>query len=339
MKKGQKGTGAMPSNVVEPSAAETADPSGFIEREEYESGFAAVYAAEIAPELKRLERNRQARRRDVVIRSGAVVIALLALAAGVTVLAPDQLWVLVPLVLLGAWVGYLVALAPTRDFGESVRDAVMGPLCGFVGGLQYRSDARDAIDLGRFVEAGVVPDYERDRIEDLLIGRYRGVSFAVVGAELKLGGMRGGRTVFHGLLLTIEVPRPFAGTLRIGWRSDPTESGTAGLEPIAVGHSAFAARFTIAADMAETAEDLLSPAFLDSLVAIADAVEGAAVRAAFLDGNFVLALPTGRDLFGTGSIFQPVYSCEDDIRDLLWQIAIIRRLIDYLYGDEPGQMP
>lgn len=326
----------MSSSIDEPPAAASIGSPVFAEREEYETGFAAVFARDIAPGLVRLEQERRDRRRDVAIRLGALIGMLVVLAVAVLWAVPEHVWVLIPLVLLAAWVGHRVALAPARGFGDEVRDTVMGPLCAFVGGLQYRRDAREAIDLGRFVEAGVVPDYERDRIEDLLVGRHRGSGFAVVGAELKQAGMRGGRTVFHGLLLTIEVPQPFSGTIRIGWRSDPGDTESTGLTPMAVGHSGFAALFTVMADLPETVEDLLTPAFLDSLVAIADAVEGAAVRAAFFEGNFALALPTGRDLFGSGSIFHPVFAVEDDIRDLLWQIAIIHRLIDYLHGDEAG---
>ncbi len=317
----------------------------FVEREDYEAGFAAVFARQIAPELERLEQDRLARYRDFQVRLAAVGGIVASLTVAILWLAPGLWWVLLVLIALAAWVGNIAVMQPARGFGDRVRDVVMAPVCTFLGGIQYRRHAENAIDPKRFAEAGVVESFTSARIEDLFVGRYRETGFAVVDARLVRAGGRSRRTVFHGLLFTIEVPRPFSGHILIGRDFGKVGNTLAawfksfdGMRAITLDHPEFEAIYAVYADSPDTAPEVLTPVFLDSMVAIAEAAEGAAVRAAFTEGTFVLALPTGRDLFAPGSIFRSVYDCEDDIRELLWQVTIVHRLIDYLHGDDPGRL-
>ena len=59
-----------------------------------------------------------------------------------------------------------------------------------------------------------------------------------------------------------------------------------------------------------------------------DYTEGSLGRAIFL-----LAIPIKGNLFEPGSIKQSVFDCEDDIRELMREITISHRVIDYLHGE------
>jgi hypothetical protein len=83
----------------------------------------------------------------------------------------------------------------------------------------------------------------------------------------------------------------------------------------------------------EEARQVLNADFRDTMVALAKAHNESAVCAGLVDGQFLLALPMRRNLFEPGSILRSVYGCEADVRDLLGQITIVHRVIDFLKGD------
>lgn len=326
------------------------DQPSFIEREPYERGFADVFRREIVPHLDDLERDRRAARAQTLVRLALVVLGIVVVVALAGVLLHGAIvFLLVPLI-LGILIGGYVVRQPARGFGSRVRAVVMPPVCRFFGDMEYRRDATGEIDLGRFTDTGVVGAFNRSRLEDLFIGRHRDTGFAMAEAVLrrrKRSG-RGGSsssTVFRGLLFVIDVPRPFTGRVLLGrehgWLGNKVADwavGLRGLERVPFDHQAFESLYQVYADDPATALGLLTPPFLDSLVALAEAHRGRPLRAAFTDGVFLLAVPMRRDLFEPASIFRPIYTVEADLHRLLFDVTTVHRVIDFLHGDRPDRL-
>jgi len=315
--------------------------------------FEQVYAREIAPHARDMEAKRQARVAAFYRRIGLSVplIAVIAGALYTVGFLQDQpgwsaLILIVGAILAGVWIH-----RPAAKHREELKDLVIAPICGFLGELEYSRAAKGGFDTERFEEAGVVGHYTRSKLEDLFTGRHRETGFRMVEAKLRRRrhGRRRSRstTVFKGLLFDIEVPQSFSCRILLG--SDKGglinrmegffRDKFGGMEATAFEHPAFEARYEVYSDDPAAARALLAPALLDSLVALCEAAGEEALRAAFVDGRFLLAVPNRKNLFEIGKLHRPLEHLEEDVRTLLAQVTLPHRVIDYLHGDRPGFMP
>jgi hypothetical protein len=315
--------------------------------------FERVYGREIAPHARDLEAKRQARVAAFYRRIG-LSAPLIALAAGalytVGFLQDQPVWSTVGLGVAAVAAVFWIS-RPAARHREELKDLVIGPICRFLGDVEYSRAAKGGFDTGRFEAAGVVGDHNRSSLEDLFVGHHRGTGFRMVEARLRRRrhGRRRARstTVFKGLLFDIEVPRAFSCRVLLGSdkgglinRMEGFFRDTfGGMERTAFEHPAFEARYEVYSDDPAAARALLTPALLDSLVALCEAAGEDVLRAAFADGRFLLALPSRRNLFEIGKLHRSLEHLEDDVETLLEQVTIPHRVIDYLHGERPGLMP
>ena len=111
-------------------------------------------------------------------------------------------------------------------------------------------------------------------------------------------------------------------------------------EQVAFEDPAFEALFEVYADEPSEARRLLPPIFRETLVALArhNLAEGSSkpMRAAFDDGEFLIALPHRAGLFEVGSLRRPLANLESEMDRLLYEVTIPHRIIDHLIGDDPA---
>ena len=223
---------------------------------------------------------------------------------------------------------------------------MIGPICELAGGLTYRRRARRAFDATPFRKLGVVGPYTAKHLEDLFTGHYRGTDFSMVEARLSQRFSRYRRSVFDGLLFDIAVPQDFScKVVLVNDKGDILNRVHAFLrkrfgdmELIAFDDAAFEKHFEVFSDDVQGAHALLTPGFLDNMTALVERSGGKALTAAFADGRFLLALPYRRDLFEIGKLHRSLDHLEDDLRNLLRQVTIPHRLIDFLHGDRPKEL-
>ena len=83
---------------------------------------------------------------------------------------------------------------------------------------------------------------------------------------------------------------------------------------------------------------ILPPIFRETPVTLArhNLAEGSGkpMRAAFNDGEFLIALPHRTGLFEVGSLRQPLANLESEMDRLLYEVTIPHRVIDHLIGDD-----
>lgn len=315
-------------------------------------GFDRVYHREIAPHQAELEAGRQGRLRAFYRRIGLSVPILAAIAGGLYTIGflPDQpVWsaviLIVGAVLAGVWIS-----RPAIANRDAMRAVVIEPICRHLGDMAYSRKGKEDFELFRFEDNDVVGNYNRAELEDLFSGHHRDTGFRVVEARLKrrrVAKRSSSRTVFKGLLFDIEVPQPF--TCHVLLASDKGglvnrvegffRDKFGGMEAVSFDHPAFEARFEVYSDDPAAARGLMTPALLDSLVALAEAAEGRTLKAAFADGRFLLALPNREDLFEIGKLHRALDHLKEDVETLLRQITLPHRVIDFLHGERPELMP
>jgi hypothetical protein len=334
----------------------------FSERAPYEAGFAAVFDREIAPKLQDME----VLRRSLVsemwrrVRKAAFTI--------VTVIAVSYFflsglvlgflgWVLrlqlsednklpigiIMLFILLIGVGYVIYVwiyAPKKEFKNTVRDFIMDIVCQFMGDLQYSRKPGGDFHIKRFSRLGIVGASKIKRFEDLFVGRHRDTAFKLVEAVIETGG-KNSSTVFDGVFLEIDVPQDFSCRVLIGRDKGKVINSVKGFfkglkkipdQRVVFDHPAFDVRYAVYADDVEGALNLMTPGFCDALVDLANSYGENALSGAFIDGQFLLAIPIKGNLFEFGAFMRPVYNCEDDLHELLHQITIAHRIIDRLHS-------
>lgn len=312
--------------------------------------FDRIYAREIAPHARDMEAKRQSRVAAFYRRIG-VSVPMLAVAAGalytIGFLQEQPVWSTVILILGALGAGYWIS-RPAAKHREELKDLVIAPICHLLGDMRYSRKAKGGFDPRHFREAGVVGSYNRSKLEDLFTGRHRDTGFRMAEARLRRanrGSKRSSsRTVFKGVLFDIEVPKPFS--CRVLLTADKGglvnrmegffRDKFGGMAPVSFDHPAFEDRYEVYTDNAEAARALMTPALLDSLVALSEAAGEEALRAAFVNGRFLLALPNSGNLFEIGKLHRSLEHLEADVRSLLDQVTLPHRVIDYLHGERPG---
>ncbi|WP_299624146.1 DUF3137 domain-containing protein [Pelagibius sp.] len=315
-----------------------------------EQSFAAFFAAEIAPGLPGVEAGRKELRQSAYTRAAGLAFVL-ALVVAITAAFTDAWPIGIVVAAIGAVGGAFWVSAPSRRHREAMRGLVIEPLQRFLGGLEYHRKPGERFDLDRFRRSGITAGFNRAKLEDLLIGRYRNTDYRMVEARLKQRRRSSGksrqRTVFAGLLCEISVPQPFACTvLLVGDKGalgnrivDWLRAKMTNLSAVETGQEAFEARYQVYSDRPEEARGLLQPALLDSLLAIADAAGRGAVNCAFMENRFLIAIPRRENLFEIGRLNRSLEHAEEDVRRLAVELTLPQRLIDYLHGDRPPLFP
>ncbi len=307
--------------------------------------FDEFFNEEIAPALPKLEKARKERLRTAYTWAAglAFVIAVL---SGIAVAGTGQIVSAAFVVIAGLLAGLYFVLAPGKKHRKAMRDLVMDPLRRFLGGIEHHPSPGRRFEVSRFAHSGVL-NFNQVELEDLIVGRYRDSDFRMV--EAKLTRSRRSRTkdqgnfVFKGLLCEISVPQAFSCSVLLvpdkgslgNWAVDLLRDKLTNLSPVPLGHEAFEARYQVYSDEPEEALALLQPAFLDSLLAITNAVGRKALNSAFVDGRFLIAIPQDRNLFEIGRLHRSLDHAEKDVRRLAAEFTLPHRLIDTLHGERP----
>ncbi len=332
----------------------------FAERSPMETGFAGVFDARIAPELDRLESDRTtllatAKRHVAIVLGVGLAIGLLL----AWVVGSGGGWVSLffffglPVFMSGAGAVMLWKWHSGRWAG-SVAETVMPVICDFLGGLDYDREAVNGFPLERLEQLGVIKSFDRATLSDRIEGRYRDTPFELVEARLvrKSGSSKSSRnkskTVFDGLLFRIGVPDPVPSPILIARdygavRNKLGElfSGGSGrgMPKVDLPHDRFEQHFDVHAADPEIARDLLTPAFLENLLAIGDSEGGdkgvKGLEAGFEDDSFFLALSRKGNFLAMGSLTTSVLDIENELHGVFDDLALVYRIIDRLHGDHP----
>ncbi|WP_422364974.1 DUF3137 domain-containing protein [Pelagibius sp.] len=309
--------------------------------------FADFFAEEIAPGLPELEEARKERLRASYTRAAGLAFVI-AVVAGIAVAWSGQILLAVLVAVTGLLAGFYFVRAPGRKHRSALRDLVVEPLRRFLGGIEYHRDPGKGFELSRFTSSGVITGFNRAKLEDLIVGRYRDTDFRMVEARLRQSrrssGKRKSRKVFSGLLCEISVPRAFSCSVLLvadkgslgNWAVDLLRDKLTNLSPVPLDHEAFEERYQVYSDQPDEALVLLQPAFLDSLLAITNMVGRKALNCAFMDGRFLIAIPQDRNLFEIGRLHRSLDHAEEDVRRLAAEFTLPHRLIDTLHGERPA---
>ncbi|MCG8440670.1 MAG: DUF3137 domain-containing protein [Caulobacterales bacterium] len=301
--------------------------------------FEGFYARVIEPDLAAIEGARRAAVRFFAIAVGvgiAVGAVILAVAAATTQ-ALDIAFIAGALAVgAGAAAGHWRLQSVATD----VKSTLLGHVADYAD-VRFSPTVIEPPAFDAFRRRKLVPSFDRSSFEDLLEGERAGVKFQLYEAHLRDARRdQRGRTryvtVFRGQLARIHIPQRFHGVtlvLRDAGLFNALRRPGSGLKRVRLVDPRFEKVFEVFGTDQVEARYLLTPAFMERLLELEAAAHGEKARAAFADGDLLVAIEGG-DLFESGSLFQPVATLER-ARRVLDDVDAVRAIIDLLVDNTP----
>ncbi|MEE2527126.1 DUF3137 domain-containing protein [Hyphobacterium sp. HN65] len=300
-----------------------------------------IWREELSPFLAERESRRKVAVRELFIGTGGGIVGGV---VGLIVLAglgvPQfGFFALIGLGVLGGYLG-------GRKFTALRREVKVGLLnrLAEVSSMRYSLKPPVPARFDVFREHGLIPSSDRRSFEDHFIGERHGSVFELYEAKLEEKRHSDKRTywvtVFRGLMIRIEFPRTVEGLTVItrdkgifnafeGWGRKTFGNK---LKKVGLVDPKFENIFEVYSTDQVMSRYLLTPTFMERLIALENAVKGKKVRAAFDErqggGELLIAVETG-NLFEPGSLFKPLDD-EGRVRTLLHEIEMVTGMLDLM---------
>jgi hypothetical protein len=239
--------------------------------------------------------------------------------------------------------GGAIGASRLSDLAAKVKRELMGQIAAMTG-LRYALKPYLPSRFMRFEQHGLLPGHDRRHFEDHFEGEIHGADFELYEAHLeKRHRTRNGTrwvTAFRGVLIRITFPRKVEGITVItrdkGWFNGlealNRSFGSHTLERIGLVDPKFEKAFEVYGDDQVVARYMLSPSFMERLLALEAAFKGKNVRAAFDadsgKGELLIAAETGNQ-FEVSSVMKPVPE-RTEVMKVVNEIALVTEIIDLL---------
>jgi hypothetical protein len=290
--------------------------------------FDDVYTREIEPELRLREADRRKALGTfaIVMFAGVLLVVIESLVTsswthGRTAIPDPRVWAFT-LALAGV-IGYL----PVMGVAQAAKVDVLGALCKPLG-VAYELNGFEAPAFQKFLDLHLLPKPDGKAFEDHFTGQRGGRAFELCEATLTQGSGRGRSTVFQGQLFKIAFPKTFDAVTVVlrdsGWLNRfecPPGLAKVGLEDPKFEHT-----FEVFGSDQVEARAILTPSFMEEILALEAAYAGEHIRCAFVEGDLLIALQ-GKDRFEIGSMFSSLVD-RGRVEAIARDLAAVFKLID-----------
>jgi len=311
------------------------DKFSFIDPDDATKPFEPHYKTHILPhvkifELRRIEALNSLRKRTLVTIPIHIIAVLF------IVIYFSYTSFLIGFAIMGL-VGYWTERA-IRKYKASVKAEVFPEIFKFFGeDFQYSEDSQLSMDL--LGVSRIIPSYDNSYLEDYVKGSYKDVTMELTEARLTeergTGKNRRTVTVFNGIFILLEMNKNFLGLTvvkkdtgkRWDWFTKSKDLKNVKLEdPI------FEKKFDVCSTDQVEARYLLTPSFMSRLLELSDIFSEygqGVIQCSFYMNKLLLMIPSSKNRFEVGSIYQPA-TFVDDINDILKEMAVLFQIIDIL---------
>ena len=311
-----------------------------------DTAFAAHFESHVRPHADRFEQSRIRSigtfRRNLFLFVPFAVAVLAGLAYVVAMMPPTEDF---PFgLLVGAAVlvsaGYYLARAPVRAYRSGVKSEIFPQIFSYFG-TDFRFAESSPLSVEALEPSGLIPYYQKESTEDHVSGTYRGVALELMEAHLtkKTGSGKSRRTVtvFNGMFVRLSMNKAFSGKTLVkrdagavlNWMADRFDA----LERVRLEDPRFEDRFEVYSSDQIEARYLLTPAFMERLLSVAETFRSGTLQCSFYDDRLLVMIPTPKNRFEPGSIFAPA-TFVAEAETLLREMAEIFAIIDVLKLNE-----
>ncbi len=318
------------------------DDFTFVEREDYEKGFAKVYHRDIVPYLMVLEERRQ----KAIARSQKIIgaIAVVALILAWQAHRLDPVLPIMPIA-LGGFACLFVYISRGDKLQGALTDFIRPILSRFLEDVSFAEESSaQEVKLDTLKRLCLVPQAERHYFGPRISGSWRDVSYQLVKASF-LETYRDSddklktRTLFSGVLIEIECWKPMP---TIVFLPDFGKLGnrffswaTRNLRPphkLELSDDSLERAFEVYTDDLDEARQALDTSFGHKILNIADEYQGAEshLSTAFEGTAFYLALRLDHSFLSFDVMNKPLSNMDENIHQALSDLTLPRQIIDRL---------
>lgn len=233
------------------------------------------------------------------------------------------------------WASY----ALSEQYRRLYKDKVLPQLAARFGALTYQAVRH--LDMSKLRDEKIFPEYDRVIAEDELVGIYHGLAVSIVELKLEAGSGKSCRTVFNGLLAEVELPRRLRGDTAVLPDGGPLGNfrdwiAQGSRERVRLEDPRFEAAYQVWATDQIMARALLTPAFLERFLSLAELSSIGKPLALARDERLLLILPSyGKNLFEPPSYRLPTAgrtALAELERDIAAVLAVADAVIDLDYA-------
>jgi hypothetical protein len=232
---------------------------------------------------------------------------------------------------------YAMGSSKIKELARETKNVLVQPIAREFG-MEFVVSPGPLPDIQRYRELGLVPGWDRAAYEDQLTGRRGDAPFAMFEAHLEEKRQTSdgrGRTrttwvtVFRGQCLVVHFPKPFTGVTKV-FRDGGLFNAfmkLANREPkVRLEDPVFEKAFEVFSTDQVEARYLLTPDFMERLLALERTFAGSKLRCAFSGGEMLLCVE-GKNLFEPGDMNRPMADLSR-VREILQDFAAVFLLID-----------
>lgn len=298
-------------------------------------GFEAHYASDIEPWIMKQEN----RRKLFLKLAGLAIVVTIVLVAGLQLLywgaIGDAFHIAAILFVVPAVMGAAVCWGIVWLFRFSIKQYLVPKVCQFAG-LTF--DARPtSFPFNLFDEADFLPNHDRKVWEDGITGSHGDVNFRLVETKLQTRNSSSSssgenwRTKWRGMFFLLEFPKPFQGRTIVTRERSAMGKLFAGqpADPVRLEDPRFEKLFEAYSTDQVEARYLLTPTFMERVVALAAMVGRDSPEFMFVDNRLGIAVRSRKNRFEGGSILTPMQD-RKRVDDLVLELSLIFHMIDTL---------
>jgi len=297
-------------------------------------GFDAHYTSAIEPWIVKQEDRRKLFLKLAALAIVVTIVLIAALQLLYWGVIGDAFHIAAILFAVPAVMGGAVCWAIVWLFRFSIKQYLVPKVCQFAG-LAF--DARPtSFPFNLFDDADFLPNHDRKVWEDGISGTHENVEFSLVEAKLQTRqstdtGSDSWRTKWRGMFFLLEFPKPFQGRTIV-----TREKGAMGklfsgqpADPVHLEDPRFEKLFEAYSTDQVEARYLLTPTFMERVVALAAMVGKDSPEFAFVDNRLGIAVKSSKNRFEGGSILTPMQD-RKRVDDLVLELSLIFHIIDAL---------
>ncbi len=286
------------------------------------AAFDGLYQRVIEPQLETLEKRRKAALQLFFIIWMVGAVPFLA----ELLFFPQFQLLIVTVVLTG-----IAAYVPLHRVGVASKEAIINALCAPLDILYTQANFQPPA-FDRFLALNLLPRPEGKSFQDEFSGRHGVADFTLCQATLSQGSGKNRHTVFRGQIFHLATQRRLLGTTVVlrdsGWL-DRFQCPT-GLKRVGLEDPQFNKIFAVFGSDQVEAREILTPTFMEQLVALEQAYSGEKLRCGFVGPDLLIAVEAPLR-FDVGSMFATLVDRER-VQRIANDIEAVFKLIDEFGG-------
>ena len=213
-----------------------------------------------------------------------------------------------------------------KGFENHIKERIMPTVCSCFGDMRWSQGSY--FDGEVFSAACVVPKFTSEEYDDIFEGSYKDVKIEIIEPEYDVGSGKNRRTVFNGVIVKLDMNKPFTSHTVIKPNSLMHVSPSSTLHRTELEDVEFNKKFDVFTNDEVDARYLITPSFMERLKSMKTAFRASSVSCAFYGNLLIVALPTNKDLFSICSLVKPIDDSKQYFQ-MYEEIVSIIKLIDH----------